>query len=87
MNQGTEYYSPEDFIKSPKFDAHIHYQSFDDSFLRKAIKANIRLLTINTDFEFPVDTQFEISKILKKQHPQTFDFIGTFEVTAFASKT
>ena len=81
----TIYYSPEDFIKSSKFDAHIHYDTFDDSFLRKAGKANIRLLSINTDTGFPIDTQFEIGSSLKKRHPQSFNFIGTFDATVFAS--
>ena len=38
-----EYYSPADFNKSPKYDAHLHYHTFDDVFLRKAKKVNIHL--------------------------------------------
>lgn len=82
----TIYYSPEDFIKSPKFDAHIHYDTFDDLFLRKAEKANIRLLSINTDTGFPIVTQFKIGWFLKICYPRSFNFISTFDATAFASK-
>ena len=83
-----EYYSSKDFIKLPKYDSHIHYHTFDDLFVRKAKKANISLLSINTDFDFlPIDTQFEISKFIHKRYPQTFNFLGTFDATTFASKT
>jgi len=85
--QDTEYYSPEDFIKAPKYDAHIHYHTFDDSFVRKAARANMHLLSINTDFDFSIDTQFEVCQSLKKRHPQTFDFLGTFNASAFTSET
>ena len=83
-----EYYSPADFIKSPKYDAHLHYHTFNDSFVRKAKKVNTRLLTINTNFSFlPIEKQFEIGQSLHKYHPQTFDFICTFDATSFESKT
>ena len=83
----TEYYSPADFIKAPKYDAHIHYHTFTDSYVLKAEKANICLLSINTDFNFPIDTQFEICQSLKKHHPQTFNFLGAFNASAFGSET
>ena len=87
MPDQTTYYSPKDFIKSPKFDAHIHYDTFDDSFLRKAVKTNMHLLSINTDTGLSVDTQFEIGRFLKKRHPQVFDFVGTFDAATFGSKS
>jgi len=84
----TEYYSPSDFIKSPKYDAHIHYCTSDDSFVRKAKKANMRLLTINTNYDFlPLDTQFEISQSLHTRYPDIFNFVCSFDATNFASKT
>ena len=83
-----KYYSPVDFNKSPKYDAHIHYHSFDDLFIRKAKKINMRLLSINTDFGFlPIETQFEISQFHHQRYPQTFNFLGSFDVSTFASKT
>jgi len=83
-----EYYSPADFFKTQKYDAHIHYHTFNNLFVRKANNNNIRLLTINTNFDFfPMDTQFEISQLLHKKHPQSFDFISTFDATPFTSKT
>jgi len=82
-----DYYSPEDFIKSPKYDAHIHYHTFHDLFVRKAEAANLRLLSINTNLDFPLSTQYEISKFLHQRHPETFNFIGSFDASKFASKT
>ena len=83
-----EYYSSADFIKSPKFDAHIHYHTFDDLFIRKATKANLNLLTINTDFDYlSINKQFEIGQSLHKEYPESFNFLGTFDASAFASKT
>ena len=83
-----EYYSSADFIKSPKYDAHIHYHTFDDLYVRKAKKANISLLSINTDFNYhPLDSQFEISQFFHQRYPQSFNFIGTFDASAFSSKT
>lgn len=83
-----EYYSPADFIKSPKYDAHMHYHTFNDLFVRKAEKANIRLLTINTDLgSFPINTQCEIAQSLHQRYPQMFNFLGTFDATTFASGT
>jgi len=57
-------------------------------FVRKAKKANLSLLSINTNFDYlPLDLQFEISKSLHKRHPQSFNFIGSFDASAFYSKT
>jgi len=85
----NDYYSTTDFIKVPKYDAHIHhYHTLDDLFVRKTKKANMSFLSINTNFDFlTIDTQFEISQFLHKRHPKTFNFIATFDATTFASKT
>ena len=87
-NSEEKYFLPVDFIKYPKYDAHVHYHAFDDIVVRLAKKANIHLIAINTNFDFlDLDTQVEISKILHQRHPQSFDFIGAFDASAFASKT
>jgi len=82
-----EYYSPSDFLSAPKYDAHIHYHTFDDSFVRKASKANIALLSINTDFNVPIDTQFEVSQSLHQRHPNLFNFLCTFDASKFNAET
>ena len=66
----------------------MHYHTFDEVFLRKAKKINIHLITINTALDSPtIDTQFEIAQFHHQRHPQTFNFICTFDATPFASKT
>ena len=49
-----EYYSPADFDKSPKYDAHLYYHTFDDVFRRKA-KRLMFILLINTVLDSPID--------------------------------
>ena len=83
-----EYYSRADYKKAPKYDAHTHYHTHNDLFVRQAKKANLRLISINTDFDIlSIDKQFEICHSLHQLHPQTFDFLATFDASAFASKT
>ena len=84
----TEYYSPEDFDQTHKYDAHIHVHTFNDVFVRKAKNANLRLLSINTDFDYlPIDAQLKISQFLHQHYPETFNFLCTFDTANFASKT
>ena len=82
------FYLPADFIKLPKYDAHMHYHTFSDLFVRKAKKNNIQLITINTSLDSPLlNTQFEIAQFHHLHHPKTFDFIGTFDAAQFSLKT
>lgn len=84
----SEYYLPEDFVQAPKYNAHMHYMTYNGLYARKAKKTNIHLITINTDFDvISRDAQFEISQIFHQRYPQNFDFICTFDASAFASKT
>jgi hypothetical protein len=80
-------YSPEDFISAPKFDAHLHYHTFNDTFVKKAKKINLRLLSVNTDFDFSIEKQQDICQDLKKKYPNDFDFITTFNAESFSSET
>ena len=77
------YYLPDDFEKIPKVDAHLHYSTFNDAYLKYAGSINMRLFTINTDLGTPINTQFEIAKSLKNSHPSLIDFIGTFSPANF----
>ena len=83
-----EYYSLDDFRKLPKFDAHLHYHTYYDLFIRHAKKANMRLMSINTNFDFvSMDKQHEIAQHFHQRYPYFFDYIGTFDASSFASKT
>ena len=83
-----EYYSRADYTKAPKYDAHTHYHTHNDLFVRQAKKANLSLISINSNFDIlSIDKQFEICHSLHQLHPQAFDFLATFDASAFASQT
>ena len=73
-----EYYSPDDFIKAPKIDAHLHYDTSDDSYLVYADSINMHLISINVDTGLSIDEQLSVSQSLKKKHPDKYNFFGTF---------
>ncbi len=80
------HYLPGDFLKAPKFDAHIHYNTYKDTVLKYANSVNIRLLTINVNTGFSIEKQLEISQSLKKRYPYLLDIIGTFDPSGFESE-
>jgi len=81
----NDYYSAADFMEAPKMDSHVHYNTFDDSFLLYANSLGMHIVSVNTDAgeSFNIDEQFEIAVTLRKQHPGVFDFLGTFSVDSF----
>ena len=88
LNTGDNlFYSRDDFVRIPKCDAHLHYDLFNDAFLKYAGSINMRLLTINTTMGESIGKQFRISKSLKKKHPFLADFVGTFDPAGFSSET
>jgi hypothetical protein len=84
---GEEFYSPDDFEKAPKADAHFHYNTSDDAVLKYAASINMHILTINVDSgeDEAIDRQFAIAQSLKNKHPDMIDFLGTFSVTGFGN--
>ena len=83
-----DYYSPSDFIRTQKYDAHMHYHTFNDLFVRKTKNANIHLFTINTNLDsLSIDSQFEIAQFLHQRHTKTFNFLCTFDATLFSKKS
>ncbi len=75
-----EYYSTDDFITINKIDAHLHYYSENESFLKLAKQNNIRLLSINVDFLedewIMLDRQVAISNKMMAIDQSFFAFIG-----------
>jgi len=80
-----DYYTTDDFVDAPKADAHIHYDLYDDAFLKYADSLGMHLLSINVDAGEPVDEQLNITTSLRNKHPGKLNFIGTFSVDDFAS--
>ncbi|MDR2038784.1 MAG: amidohydrolase [Bacteroidales bacterium] len=79
------YYLPGDFIKARKSDAHIHYNTLNDTVLKYAESINMHLLTINVETAMPIEKQLDIAVSLGKEHPGTIDFVGTFDSSGFES--
>jgi len=75
-------YSAADFTGAPKADAHVHYNTLDDTFLKYADSLGMHLITINTDAgeSYKLENQLQVATTLRKQYPQMIDFLGTFSV-------
>jgi predicted TIM-barrel fold metal-dependent hydrolase len=80
-----DYYSAADFVEAPKVDAHVHYNTLDDSFLMYAQSLGMHIISVNTDAgeSFDIDEQLDVAVALRKQHPGMIDFLGTFPVDSF----
>lgn len=78
-----EFYSPDDFIKVPKIDAHFHYATRDTRFMEFADSLNFSFISPNVDTEMPIEQQLEIASELRAAYPQQFAFLGTFSVDSF----
>jgi predicted TIM-barrel fold metal-dependent hydrolase len=87
------YYSADDFGRVPKIDAHFHYLTFDDSYMKYAITQNFRLITpIWEGEEVPIDVQFSLSDSIKSRFPAYYAFFASFPTDSinnenFAEKT
>ena len=87
------YYSTDDFEKVPKIDAHFHYLSFDESYLKYAMAHNFRLLTpIWEGEEVPIDIQFRLADSIQNMFPEHYAFFASFPTDSinnegFAEKT
>jgi len=84
-NENDNYYQADDFVIVPKLDAHLHYDVHDDAILKYAATINMKLLSINVDIGFPINKQLNISRLLKKKHPDLFNFLGTFDPSKFTN--
>jgi predicted TIM-barrel fold metal-dependent hydrolase len=86
-NSTESYYSADDFGKVSKIDAHFHYLSFDDSYMKFAIDQNFRLLTpIWEGEEVPIDVQFRLSDSVQNRFPEYYTFFASFPSDSINSK-
>jgi predicted TIM-barrel fold metal-dependent hydrolase len=79
-NKPPVYYTMEDFSSVKKCDTHVHFNTYDSTFLDQAKADNMQLLTINvnTDYYPPIQQQMEIGSRLARNHPQQIAFATTF---------
>ncbi|WP_439184378.1 amidohydrolase family protein [Carboxylicivirga taeanensis] len=79
MKKG-DWYSEEDFYSVKKIDAHLHYYTRSNTFLKHAQKCNIHLVSINVDFQesewLPLPEQNQLARFHKQNTPQFYSYIG-----------
>lgn len=80
-------YDESDFARVRKFDAHVHANVDDATFLAAARKSGFELLSINVDYpDFPaLKTQSAIAVKLHKADPKRFHFATTFSMQGFGT--
>ena len=80
-------YSEADFLRVPKFDAHVHANTDDHGFLNMARRDGFELLSINVDYpDFPpLREQARIAHALQEVDPAHFHFATTFSMAGFGT--
>lgn len=79
----VNYYSVTDFQRVPKIDAHFHYLTLNDQYIRFAISQNFRLLDPIWEGEVPIDAQFKVACAIRKAYPDNFVFFAAFPTDSF----
>ena len=78
-------YTEADFVRVPKFDAHVHDNVARDAFLDIARKDNFELLSINVDYpDFPpLALQAKAATFHRSGDPKRFHFATAFSMDGF----
>lgn len=81
------FYSPEDFARVAKVDAHMHIHGPADHLMTQAIADRFRILTIDVDYPDypPIKTQERDAVSLRSRYPGRVAFATTFSVENFQS--
>lgn len=85
----ADFYSADDFLRTEKFDSHIHLNTEQTHFMDQAAKDNLRFLVIVDDRPFGI-TMADQEKIVRKQlkvFPDRIFYATTFSVNNFISNT
>ena len=77
------FYNAEDFETIEKIDAHFHYLTLDDRYMKFALSQNFKILTPNWDGEYSIDEQLHIAHTIWSAYQGEFAFFGTFSVDGF----
>ena len=80
-------YTPEDFTRVEKIDAHVHLHGRADRFMDRAVADHFRLLTINVDSPDypPIREQQLAAESLRERYPGRVAFAATLSVEGFQS--
>ena len=83
--QQSDYYTAADFLHVPKIDAHFHYLTHDDRYMKFAASQNFQLLTPIWDGEeVSVADQQRVSNALRLKYPESYAYFITFPANRFA---
>jgi predicted TIM-barrel fold metal-dependent hydrolase len=77
------YYSVSDFQSTPKIDAHFHYLTMDDEYIRFAVSENFRILDPIWEGVVPITAQFTVAESISRSYPSNFVFFDTFPTDSF----
>ena len=81
----ADYYTPADFPRVDKIDAHLHLHGRADRFMAQAIADRFRVLTINVEYpDFPpIAEQQREAVSLRERYPGWVAFAATFSTEGF----
>ena len=82
----VEYYTAADFNTIEKYDAHVHINAVDSTFINQAEKDNLRLLTVNVNSGRPVEEQRAVALKLVKKFPDRLHFATSFNLNNWGTK-
>ncbi len=82
-NPVEKFYTSGDFEKVAKTDAHFHYLTYNEEYLKFATELNFRLVSPNWDGEYSIDEQMKITSKVLQSNPNYFSFLGTFSLEDF----
>lgn len=83
-----EYYTVDDFSSVEKYDAHMHLNTYDESFVQQSAEDNFKLITINIDVpsDFPtMEEQQDFGIQQSEKFAGSVNYISTFSVKNFNS--
>ena len=91
-NPVEKFYTSGDFEEVAKTDAHFHYLTYNEEYLKFAKELNFRLVSPNWDGEYSIDEQMKITSKVLLSNPENLAFLGTFSLAdygkpVFTSKT
>lgn len=81
VSSEEKHYSIDDYASVEKYDAHMHLNTYDESFVQQSVEDNFRLLTINVDVgaDFPtIEQQQDFAVKQSKRFPGTVNYACTF---------
>jgi predicted TIM-barrel fold metal-dependent hydrolase len=83
----ARFYTPADFQRVDKIDAHVHVHGRADRFMAQAIADGFRILTINVDSpDYPSIREQQLAAVsLQERYPGRVAFAATFSVERFQS--